>query len=64
MKKHNKIGRILYFTGIWLNAIGFALAFVEDIPEPFPAFAIPMIVVGAILLIASNFFKKNREDKK
>ena len=64
MKKHNKIGRILYFTGIWLNAIGLALAFVEGIPEPFPAFAIPMIVVGVILLIASNFFKKNREDKK
>lgn len=57
MKKHNKKGRILFFTGIWVNAIGMALALVEGIPEPLPTFSVPLIILGVILLVSSNFYR-------
>lgn len=63
MKKHNKKGKVLFFIGIWLNAIGLALALVEGIPEPFPTFSIPLIIIGVILLISSNFYKRSKEGK-
>ncbi|MBP3951724.1 hypothetical protein [Bacillus suaedae] len=62
MRKHNKTGKILYFIGIWINAIGLALLWVEGIPEPYPSFSIPLIVLGVILLISTNFFKKGKDD--
>ncbi|MDC3414750.1 hypothetical protein [Terrihalobacillus insolitus] len=59
MKKFNKKGRILFFSGIWVIAFGLALGLIEDVPVPFSTLSIPLITIGVILLIASNFYKRN-----
>ncbi|WP_121615447.1 hypothetical protein [Virgibacillus halodenitrificans] len=61
MKKHNKIGRLLYYFGIFVCAVGIALELVEDTPETLSILAMPLMIIGVILLIASNFFKKVRD---
>ncbi|MYL56245.1 hypothetical protein GLW20_01840 [Virgibacillus halodenitrificans] len=61
MKKHNKTGRLLYYFGVFVGAIGIALELVEDTPETLSILAMPLIIIGVILLIASNFFKKDRD---
>ncbi|WP_084138645.1 hypothetical protein [Halalkalibacter okhensis] len=58
MKKHTKKGRNLVYIGIWINAVGMALALVEGIPEPYPAFSIPLIIVGVLLFIVANFYRE------
>ncbi|MFD1849319.1 hypothetical protein D8M05_15925 [Oceanobacillus bengalensis] len=63
MKKHNRTGKLLYFIGILLFAIGFTLnqtIGIIEAPEPYTSFSIPLIVIGIILLVASNFFKSSK----
>ncbi|WP_249872867.1 hypothetical protein [Oceanobacillus saliphilus] len=62
MKKHNRTGKYLYYTGILLFAIGFALnqtIGITDAPAPYSSFSVPLIVIGIVLLVTSKFFKKN-----
>lgn len=61
MKKHNKTGRLLYYFGTYISAFGIALELVEDTPEPLSVIAMPLIIIGVILLIASNFFRKDKD---
>ncbi|MFC4025508.1 hypothetical protein ACFOUV_17135 [Oceanobacillus longus] len=61
LKKHNRIGKILANIGIYLFAIGFALnptLGVPDIPEPYSSFSVPLIVIGIVLSVTSNFSRK------
>ena len=62
MKKHNSIGKFLYYVGIFLFAIGFTLnqtIGIIDAPGPYSSFSVPLIIIGIVLLVTSNFFKKN-----
>lgn len=61
MKKHNKTGRLLYYIGIFLNALGIAFWLTEDISESLSVIAMPLIIIGVILLISSNFFRKDKD---
>ncbi|GAA0493871.1 hypothetical protein GCM10008986_20450 [Salinibacillus aidingensis] len=61
MKKHNKMGRVLFFIGTFLSAFGIAFEIIKDAPEPFSAFSMPLIIIGVILLIASNFYKGSKD---
>lgn len=61
MRKHNETGRLLYYIGIFVSAFGIALELVDDTPEPLSVIAMPLIIIGVILLIASNFFRKNKD---
>ena len=63
LKKHNKVGRVLCFIGTFLSAFGIAFEIIKDTPEPFSTFSMPLIIIGVILLIASNFFKGSKENK-
>ncbi|MEK4486077.1 hypothetical protein MHH81_10875 [Psychrobacillus sp. FSL H8-0484] len=64
MKRHTKTGKILFYLGVWLMAAGFAFnqTFgIADTPEPYATFSIPLIVIGIILGVVSNFYKKSKE---
>lgn len=61
VKKHNKTGRLLYYTGIFVSAGGIGLELGKNAPEPFSVIAMPLIIIGVILLIASNFFRRNKD---
>lgn len=63
LKKHNKIGRVLFYLGTFLSAFGIAFKNIDDLPETFSAYSITLIIIGVILLIASNFFKERKESQ-
>ncbi|WP_068672153.1 hypothetical protein [Oceanobacillus sp. Castelsardo] len=63
MKKHNKTGRLLYYTGTYISAFGIAFELVEDTPDPLSIIAMPLIIIGVVLLIVSNFFRKDNKDR-
>lgn len=60
MKKHNSVGKILSFVGTFLSAFGIAFKLLESTPESLSVIAMPLIIIGVILLIASNFFREKR----
>ncbi len=65
MKRYNKFGKILFYIGILLSAVGFSFnqrIGIADTPEPYATFSIPLIVIGIILLVISNFYKKSKEN--
>lgn len=63
MKKHTKFGKVIGWLGFLLFMLGFMFnesigVLAEDIPEDFYPFALPSIIIGIILLLLSNFFRK------
>ncbi|ALX47668.1 hypothetical protein AOX59_03045 [Lentibacillus amyloliquefaciens] len=65
LKRFNRTGKVIAFTGMWISAFGFAfnetIAGVSGTPDSLAALSIPLIAIGIILLITSNFFKRKRE---
>jgi glycopeptide antibiotics resistance protein len=64
LKRYNKIGKILFYLGTLLMAVGFSFnqtIGIADTPEPYATFSIPLIIIGIILGVASNFYKKSNE---
>lgn len=55
------MGRLLYFVGIVMSAFAITLKLVEGTPTSLSFMAIPLIITGIILLIASNFFREKGE---
>ncbi|GAA0611157.1 hypothetical protein GCM10009001_30510 [Virgibacillus siamensis] len=65
LSKFNRKGKICAFIGIWTAAFGIAFnrsIGISDIPDLLASFSIPLIVIGILLLILSNFFKRNRAE--
>ena len=65
MKKHSKFGKVVFWFGYLLLMLGFMFnerigVLAEDIPEVLYPFSLPSIIIGAILIIISNFFKKKK----
>lgn len=56
--RQNKTGEILFFVGIRFSAFGIVLNVINEKPNPFFIFSIPLMIIGIILLIASNFYNK------
>ncbi|WP_228027559.1 hypothetical protein [Bacillus fonticola] len=63
LKKYTKIGNIIFYVGLTLFAIGFALKN-TDVPASYSNFSTPFIVAGFVFLIATNFFRKKRSIQK
>lgn len=64
-KKHSKLGKVMGWLGFLFFMSGFLFfsesgLVAEDIPEDFYPFALPSIIIGIILLVISNFFKKKK----
>jgi glycopeptide antibiotics resistance protein len=65
LKRYNKIGKFLFYIGILLSAVGFSFnqsIGIADTPDPYATLSIPFIVIGIILLVVSNFYKKSKEN--
>ncbi|WP_054860446.1 hypothetical protein [Gracilibacillus sp. JCM 18860] len=58
MEKHRKKSKTLFFIGIWLVAFGITFHSSLGIQENMLGFpAIPLMIIGIILLMVSNFYK-------
>lgn len=62
MKKQNKKAKILFFIGIWFSAWGISFMLINEEPKLFSTFSIPLIIIGVLLLIATNFVKDGSND--
>lgn len=63
MKKHTKFGKVIGWLGFLFFISGLLFfsesgVLAEDIPEVFYPFALTSIIIGVILLVLSNFFRK------
>ncbi|ASN05263.1 hypothetical protein [Virgibacillus necropolis] len=56
MRKHTKTSKVTYYIGIFLFAAGFAFG-TTDVSVSYASLSIPLIVIGIIILISTNFFK-------
>ncbi|KGP91275.1 hypothetical protein N780_08790 [Pontibacillus chungwhensis BH030062] len=53
-------GKVLAYVGLWVFAAGFAfsdLLGIEGTPELLETLSIPLMVVGVLMLVSSNFFR-------
>ncbi|KLV14752.1 hypothetical protein ABW02_25885 [Niallia circulans] len=62
-KKYTILGKVIAWLGFLFFMLGFMFnesigVLREDIPEDFYPFSLPSIIIGIILLLISNFFKK------
>ncbi|GGD14074.1 hypothetical protein [Pontibacillus salipaludis] len=56
----NTVGKVLAYLGIWVFAAGFAfsdLLGIEGTPELLETLSIPLLVIGVLMLVSSNFFR-------
>ncbi len=62
MKKHTKLGKVIYWLGFLLFILGIGfhekVGIITDSPVVFSTFSLPAIIIGIILLFISNFSKK------
>ncbi|MCA0972476.1 hypothetical protein LCM20_17915 [Halobacillus litoralis] len=64
-KRKTTAGKWLFNLGLWIFAAGFAFSDIVDIdglPKLLEAASIPLIVIGLLMIIISNFF--NKKDSK
>lgn len=65
MKIHTPLGKVIYWLGflLFILGIGFNENFgiISDSPGILTSFSIPAIIIGIILLLISNFFKKRNK---
>ncbi|WP_345240608.1 hypothetical protein [Pontibacillus salipaludis] len=53
-------GKVLAYVGLWVFAAGFAfsdLLGIEGTPELLETLSIPLMVIGVLMLVSSNFFR-------
>ncbi|MBD8070028.1 hypothetical protein [Bacillus sp. PS06] len=61
MIKHTKVGRMINLLGIGAFALGMALRITRD-TQDYSSFSLPLIIIGLVLIIATNFFKRKKDD--
>ncbi|MBA2174847.1 hypothetical protein H0266_08075 [Halobacillus locisalis] len=64
-KRKTTTGKWLAYLGLWIFAAGFAFSEIigiEGTPDLLASASIPLIVIGILMLIISNFFKEERSD--
>ncbi|SDP20363.1 hypothetical protein [Halobacillus aidingensis] len=58
-------GKWLAYLGLWIFAAGFAFSEIfgiDGMPHLLESASIPMIVIGLLMIITSNFFNKKSSD--
>ncbi|WP_077622639.1 hypothetical protein [Sediminibacillus massiliensis] len=62
MKKHNVFGKIIFWLGFFLFILGVSVngtvGIVKDAPDIVSYYSLPALIVGVLLLLISNGFKK------
>ncbi|MCA1020804.1 hypothetical protein GLW04_10705 [Halobacillus litoralis] len=60
-------GKWLVYLGLWIFAAGFAFSEIvglDDTPYLLEAASIPLMVIGLLMLLSSNFFTKKRSENR
>ncbi len=62
MKKHTLFGKVIFWLGFLIFIAGFifneSIGTIQDVPASVYSLSIPAIIIGIILIIISNVFKK------
>jgi hypothetical protein len=62
IRKHNTMGKVLYWIGFLLFIMGFLfddrISLIQDAPEQLSNYSLPAIILGIVIIISSNFFRK------
>ena len=65
VEKENPTGKWLVYLGLWIFAAGFAFSEfigIEGTPDLLESASIPLVVIGLLMVILSNFFHKKGSD--
>ncbi|WP_027953695.1 hypothetical protein [Halobacillus kuroshimensis] len=65
LNRKSTTGKWLAYPGIWIFAAGFSFSEIigmEGMPNLLGSASIPMIGIGLLMLIISNFFKEERAE--
>jgi hypothetical protein len=62
MKKHTTFGKVIGWLGFLFFMLGFTfngkIGVISDAPENLAALSVPGIIIGIVLMIISNFFRR------
>ncbi|MGP4074809.1 hypothetical protein [Halobacillus sp. K22] len=64
-KRKTTTGKWLVYLGLWIFAAGFAFSEfigIEGMPDMLESASIPLVVIGLMMVILSNFFNKKGSD--
>ena len=65
-KGKTTIGKWLAYLGLWIFAAGFAFSEIingtDGMPSLLESASIPMMVIGVLMIITSNFFRKKSSE--
>ncbi|WP_018930510.1 hypothetical protein [Gracilibacillus lacisalsi] len=65
MTKHTLFGKVIFWLGFLIFILGFmfneTLGIIQDVPASVYSFSMPAIIIGIILIIISNVFKKEND---
>lgn len=66
LKKHTKFGKVFFWFGLLFFMSGVAfnqrLGVITEGPEILSTFSIPLIILGIILIVISNFFRNKNSN--
>ncbi|QHS24275.1 hypothetical protein GWK91_15845 [Virgibacillus sp. MSP4-1] len=62
MHKYTRTGNIIFWTGIVIFIIGAAMhENISGAPEPYTTYARPVMILGVIVILLTNFFRNDRK---
>lgn len=67
LSRKNKLGKVILIIGFIFFILGIIFnktLGLTDTPVFLESISLPLIIIGIIILIASNFFKRNSENKE
>ncbi|WP_456276366.1 hypothetical protein [Bacillus sp. AK128] len=63
MKNHTKIGKVIYWLGFLVFMFGIMfnehIGILGEESSEFSSYSIPAIIIGIVLIVITNFFKKS-----
>ncbi len=64
MNIHTTVGKVIFWVGFTLFILGFGFnknfGIINDVPEIYGTLSLPAIILGVVLLLLSNFYKKSK----
>ena len=68
IKKYTKVGNIIFYIGLLVFIFGLSMN--EDIgwkkyyPEDYTTYSMPIMILGVVIIVGTNFFRKKKQKDK
>lgn len=68
IKKYTKAGNIIFYIGLLVFIFGLSMN--EDIgwkkyyPEDYTNYSMPIMILGVVIIVGTNFFRKKKQKDK